>query len=274
MKIINYVSIVLPAYEEDENLKILVPKLINHCSELIIVIKKPSNQILNFLSNYTKKILIQNDSGKGNAIKLGLTSVTKPVTVLFDADLSHDVDDIPYLIYKIFKNEADHVHGSRTLGGSDELAGNFDRFLRSTGSHVILQVINFYFKQELTESQNGFRALRSDLIKKIHIQEKKTCFEQEIIIKSLKCGIRVKEISTHEYARVYGKSKISLLKNSVNYVFSLFKYLILNYKIDDLNLINEKWNEYLKSIEDDIANDLQNIYKKNKFKLYKFNKYI
>ena len=274
MKIYDYISILLPVYDEDKNLKILIPKLINYCSELVIVIKNPNKDILDFLSKFTKNIIIQSDDGKGNAIKLGLKSITKPVTVLFDADLSHDVRDIPILVYKIFKNEADHVHGSRTLGGSDELSGNFDRFLRSTGSHIILQTINFYFKKELTESQNGFRALRTDLLKKINIVEKHTCFEQEILIKSLKSGIRVDEISAHEYSRQFGRSKISLLKNSFNYVFSLFKYLALNCKIHNLNSINKSWNQFLKTINDEINNELNELYKVNKFKLYKKNPYL
>ena len=57
-----------------------------------------------------------------------------------------DPSDIPLLTFKIFSNEADHVHGSRSLGGSDELFGNLDSFFRSTGSHVILLFINFFFK--------------------------------------------------------------------------------------------------------------------------------
>ena len=55
------------------------------------------------------------------------------------------------------------VIGSRGKGGSDELHGTFEQFLRYVGSQLIMLAINYRFGVRLTDSQNGFRALRRDV---------------------------------------------------------------------------------------------------------------
>ena len=267
----NYVSVIIPVLDEVKNLKILIPHLGNFCSEIIIVVGDKDLNKYYFCKNYTDKIIKQNTLGKGNAIKEALLHVTKPITVLMDADLSHDPYDIPILTFKIFSNEADHVHGSRSLGGSDELFGNLDSFFRSTGSHVILLFINFFFKIHLTECQNGFRAIRTDILKNIKINETHTTFEQELNIKSLKSKIRVSEVRCHEYKRIYGYSKISLIKNSFRYIYSLFKYLFLNFKIKNLEKINNKWRIFINLEFKKFNKHLKAFKKKNYHLLYNSN---
>ena len=138
----NNVSVIIPVLDEVKNLKILIPHLGNFCSEIIIVVGDKDLNKYYFCKNYTDKIIKQNTLGKGNAIKEALLHVTKPITVLMDADLSHDPYDIPLLTFKIFSNEADHVHGSRSLGGSDELFGNLDSFFRK----IVCLSMNFEYK--------------------------------------------------------------------------------------------------------------------------------
>ncbi|NOZ64741.1 MAG: hypothetical protein GXO71_07475 [Caldiserica bacterium] len=77
----------------------------------------------------------------------------------------------------------------------------------------------------ITDSQNGFRAIKKEVIQKLNLKEDITTIEQEMVIKVLKKGYRIREVPSHEYARKSGKSKISLWRDSWRYVFSLFRYL-------------------------------------------------
>jgi len=95
------------------------------------------------------------------------------------------------------------------------------------GSSFITACINWRFKVRLSESQNGFRAIRTDVIKQLDLKEDITTIEQEMIIKSLKKGFRILEVPSHEQKRVAGYSKISLKKVWFRYVYSLIKYLFL-----------------------------------------------
>ena len=93
------------------------------------------------------------------------------------------------------------------------------------GSSFITACINHRFGVTLSESQNGFRAIRTDVLRSLGLQENITTIEQEMIIKTLKKGFRMAEVPSHEHKRKAGYSKISLKKVSFRYVYSFVKYL-------------------------------------------------
>jgi dolichol-phosphate mannosyltransferase len=125
----------------------------------------------------------------------------------------------------ILKDEADHVTGSRLIGGSSELHGGFDEFFRLMGSSFITACINWRFKVRLSDSQNGFRAIRTDVMKQLGLTSNITTIEQEMIMKTLKKGFRMAEVPAHEEKRVAGYSKIDLKKVWLAYLYNFIKNL-------------------------------------------------
>jgi hypothetical protein len=147
------------------------------------------------------------------------------VTVLLDADGSHDPEDIPLLVEPILAGEADHVAASRLRGGSSELHGGFDEFLRLAGSSFITACINRRFGCQLSDSQNGFRAVRTSVLRQLNLRENTTTIEQEMTIKTLRGGWRIAEVPSHEHRRAHGTSHIRVLRDAPRYGYSLVKYL-------------------------------------------------
>jgi hypothetical protein len=96
--------------------------------------------------------------------------------------------------------------------------------LREVGSHIITVGINHRFKTKLTDSQNGFRAIKKEVASNLNLKENITTIEQEMIIKALKKGYRLKEVPAHEYKRKYGESVIKLRNVWFRYVYSWLKY--------------------------------------------------
>jgi dolichol-phosphate mannosyltransferase len=148
--------------------------------------------------------------GKGAALRLAVEHVRTPICVFVDADGSHDPIDIPLLVAPIKSGRAHHVTGSRLLGGSDELHGGGDEFLRLAGSAFITYVINRRFRTSLSDSQNGFRAIRTDVFRRLDLRSRHTTIEMEMIMATLVAGFRIAEVPTHERPRAAGFSKISL----------------------------------------------------------------
>lgn len=165
--------------------------------------------------------------GKGAAIRLGLSLVRTPVTVFLDADGSHVPEDIPLLVAPILEDRADHVSASRLIGGSSELHGGFDEFFRLAGSSFITACINWRFGVRLSDSQNGFRALRTELAARLRLREDTTTIEQEMIIKTLKLGGRMAEIPSHEHSRQHGHSHIRIWRAAPRYVLSAARGILL-----------------------------------------------
>jgi dolichol-phosphate mannosyltransferase len=149
-------------------------------------------------------------TGKGAALRLAVSRVTTPICVFIDADGSHDPIDIPMLAAPIKAGIAEHVTGSRLLGGSDELHGGGDEFLRLAGSAFITYLINRRFHTRLSDSQNGFRAIRTDVFRRLDLRARHTTIEMEMIMATLAAGFRMAEVPTHERPRAAGYSKIAL----------------------------------------------------------------
>ncbi|MCK5422415.1 MAG: glycosyltransferase family 2 protein, partial [Deltaproteobacteria bacterium] len=193
--------------------------------EILVVDGHSRDRTREVAENLGVKVILDNKKGKGEALRHVVNFVNGNIIVFIDADGSHDPKDIPKLVEPIIKDEADHVSGSRLIGGSSELHGGFDECFRLMGSSFITACINWRFKVKLSESQNGFRAIKTDIIKQLGLEENITTIEQEMIMKTLKNGFRMAEVPSHEYERKKGYSKISLKKVWFRYVYTLVKYL-------------------------------------------------
>jgi dolichol-phosphate mannosyltransferase len=169
------------------------------------------------------RVILDHRKGKGDGIRTAIEQVDADIQVYLDADGSHDPKDIPLLVQPIIDQQYDIVVGSRGRGGSDELHGDVGKLLRMIGSDIILIAINTRFKVELTDSQNGFRAIRTDVARQLGLKENITTIEQEMTIKCLKKGFRCGEVAAHEYARRSGHSSIKLRKVWFRYIWSVVK---------------------------------------------------
>lgn len=220
-----HVTIVMAMLNEEEGLADLLAECRRYADELIAVDGHSTDRTASIAAKAGARVLYDNGKGKGDAIRAAIPHIGRDIAVFMDADWSHDPADIPKLVQPILANGADHVTGSRLLGGSSELHGGFDEFLRLTGSSLITAFIGWRFHQRLSDSQNGFRAIRTEVLRKLGLQEDITTIEQEMIIKTLKQGYRLAEVPTHEYKRRYKESHIVLRRVWLKYVSSMLRYL-------------------------------------------------
>lgn len=219
------ISVVIPTRNEEGMIEEIIDGCRPYADELLVVDGHSVDRTREIAEKAGVKVILDNGKGKGAALRHAINFVSGDIIVFIDADGSHDPRDIPRLVEPILKGEADHVSGSRLIGGSSELHGGFDECFRLMGSSFITACINWRFGVVLSESQNGFRAIRTDVIKQLDLKENITTIEQEMIMKTLKKGFRMAEVPTHEHKRRMGYSKISLRKVWFRYVYSLFKYL-------------------------------------------------
>lgn len=221
------VSIAVIARNEEANIERVLKNAAPYCDELIVIDGRSTDRTAE-LAKECGAIVYQDEGvGKGKAIREAIRRVKSDIIVFMDADWSHDPHDVPKLVGPILDNKADHVVASRMLGGSDELYGTFQLFLRLVGNAIITLGINYRFGVTITDSQNGFRAIRTDLARELNLKEIITTIEQELTIKTLRAGARIAEIQSHEYARYHGDSCIKLRKVWLRYIYSWLKCLIL-----------------------------------------------
>jgi len=221
----NFLTVVIPALNEAQTIADVISQAKNYSDNIIVIDGNSTDNTTDISLSLGATIVKDHGQGKGEAIRTVIPHLKREITVFIDADGSHDPRDIPALIAPIVEGRADHVSASRLTGGSSELHGGFDECFRLMGSSFITACINHRFGVTLSESQNGFRAIRTDVLRSLGLQENITTIEQEMIIKTLKKGFRMAEVPSHEHKRKAGYSKISLKKVSFRYVYSFVKYL-------------------------------------------------
>jgi glycosyltransferase involved in cell wall biosynthesis len=219
------VTAVIPAKNEESTIAGIIEQTLPYCEEVVVVDGRSLDRTAQIARSYGIRVVEDNGRGKGDAIRVGAAAATHEIVVFMDADGSHDPGDIPRLVGPIKAGKADLVIGSRGRGGSDELHGDIEKLLRLVGSDLILIGINLRWKQNLTDSQNGFRAVRTEIVRSLGLKEKITTIEQEMTMKCLKKGYVVSEVPTHEYARKYGSSVIKLRKVWFRYIYSFVNNL-------------------------------------------------
>ncbi|HOO77022.1 MAG TPA: glycosyltransferase family 2 protein [bacterium] len=220
------VTVVIPTRNEGESLGDIIEHCRPYADELLVVDGHSRDNTREVAEGAGVRFILDHGKGKGDGIRTAIAAADGDVLVFIDADYSHRPADIPRLVAPILKGEADHVVGSRPKGGSDELHGDVNKFMRMIGSDIITLGINYRFNVRLSDSQNGFRAIRTAVARDLGLRENITTIEQEMTIKTLARGYRLVEVPAHEYARRFGESKIKLSIHSLRYLYSWIKYLL------------------------------------------------
>jgi dolichol-phosphate mannosyltransferase len=219
-------TVLIPAKNEAATIVDVVREALRFAAVVLVVDGSSHDGTARAAREAGARVMTDPGRGKGLAIRLAVSHIETDLTVLMDADGSHDPKDIPRLIEPILRGEADHVSASRLLGGSSELHGSFDEWARLAGSSFITACINWRYDVRLSESQNGYRAIRTNVLRQLKLRSRHTTIEQEMIVATLRQGFRMGEVPSHEYPRRAGSSHISVWRDGCSYVFSLIRLLM------------------------------------------------
>ena len=213
----------IPTRDEEGLIGTIIDDVRPYADEVLVIDGHSRDRTRDIASAKGARVVLDRGKGKGDAVRLAFDEAAGDIVVFIDADGSHEPKDIPTLVAPIRAGHYDMVIGSRGKGGSDELHGTLGQLIRYVGSQLIMLGINYRWNVRLTDSQNGFRALRRDVGKRLGLTSNLTTIEQEMLMKALKQGFRVTEIPSHEYERKWGTSKVVVWKLWFAYVWSFLR---------------------------------------------------
>jgi glycosyltransferase involved in cell wall biosynthesis len=220
------VTVVIPTRDEEGLIAEIIDTVRPFADEVLVIDGHSRDRTRDIATERGCRVVLDGGKGKGEALRMSITEATGDILVFIDADGSHDPKDIPAMVAPIKSGDFDMVIGSRGRGGSDELHGTIEQFIRYIGSQLITLAINYRWNVRLTDSQNGFRAIRRDVAGKLGMTSNLTTIEQEMLMKALKKGFRVSEVPSHEYERKWGKSKVVVWKLWFVYISNFFRNII------------------------------------------------
>ena len=218
------VAIVIPTYNEKDNIVNLIKKTNDACKNCnfgykIIVVDDDSPDgtadVVKDLKTNFKISLIKRSKklGLGSAYVVGFKkALENNADLIFgmDADLSHNPEYIPKFIEKI--NEGyDAVIGSRYVKGGGIVGWNFTRRFISWNGNLIGKYIAGINFPDLT---SGYRVYTKEVLRSIDLDDIKSSsydFQLEMLAKAINKGFKVGTIPIIFYDRKYGKSKLTKL---------------------------------------------------------------
>jgi glycosyltransferase involved in cell wall biosynthesis len=236
---INKLSIIIPAYNEENTIQIVLEKLkhinlINNIQKEIIVVNDASkddteSKIKEYMSlNPALNILYYRheiNKGKGAALHMGIEKATGDYLIIQDADLEYDPNEFNLLLKPVIDAEADVVYGSRFRGGE---AHRILFFWHSLGNHILTFLSNVLNNLNFTDMETCYKLFRSDIVKGLKLKEKRFGFEPEVTAKIARIkNIRIYEVGISYYGRTFEEGKKINWKDGFRAIYCIIKYSII-----------------------------------------------
>lgn len=215
-------SIVLPTYNEAENLNKLIPEIKNEfpVAEIIIVDdNSPDGTAIVAEKLGAKVIRRETKEGIGAALRDGYNAASNDVIVSMDADCSMSVKDIHRLVAKL--TDYDLVTGSKFSPGSQ--ANCYQSRRHKFSSYWGNRFFTTLFRLPVDDATCSFRAVPKKVWNKLHLQEKTNVFFVEMLIEAQAMNFSIAQIPMFLTPRAYGSSKTNLRKLFLPYVKFLIK---------------------------------------------------
>lgn len=199
------VSIIIPAYNEEENISILLEQINktrlkeNLNCEVVVVDDGSTDKTFDSANrcakeyNFVKVIKHNKNLGKTDAIISGVNVSDGDLIVLMDADLQYSPDCIPLLIKKL-ESGFDIVTGWKK--------GKYEKKLVS----YIYNMLSRKLFNLPIHDQNAIKILKKEIFDDIYLRKD---WHRYICALASDKGYRIGEIEVPLYPRKYGKSKYS-----------------------------------------------------------------
>lgn len=162
----NSLSIVVPAYNEAESLRTLLPVWLSFCAErnwqMIIVNDGSRDESSAVLAEYEDQpgltvLTHKLNRGYGGALKTGLAAAATEFAITIDADGQHRLEDVERMLDALIEQDADLIVGRRDVDAS---------VYRSIGKWGIRRITKLLMKVPIRDINSGMKLYRTELVQR------------------------------------------------------------------------------------------------------------
>lgn len=219
-------SVIIPAFLEEENLRVLLPRIAKIAAslasghEIIVVDTQEALDRTKDVCDLNNVAYVNREGGNyyGNAVTTGIARAKGKFILFMDADGSHPPETIPQLFKS--RREYEVVIASRYVeGGFTE--NNALLVFMSKALNVTYRLV---LGLKCKDVSNSFKLYNASLLKQIHLHCKNFDIVEEILYKLNKqFNIRIKEIPVTFKKRMFGDTKRNLFSFMIGYLFTLIR---------------------------------------------------
>ncbi len=228
------VTAVIPAYNEETTVEHIVERLrrIPLKFEIIAVNDASQDRTGEILDRLRKEGQVDKvihhpvNKGKGAAIRAGFRAAGGHVTIVQDADLEYDPEDIPTLLEPILSGKADAVYGSRFQSGPRRVL----YFWHSIGNRLLTLLSNMFTDLNLTDMETCYKMVRTDLLQVLQLQSNRFGIEVELTARLAQAGARIWEVPISYSGRTYAEGKKIDWRDGVAALIHILRFNIFSRK--------------------------------------------
>ena len=201
-----HLSVLLPAYNEAENLVELVPEIgkvldaagITH--EIVVVDDGSTDGTRGVMADLrgptVRYIRLRRNSGKSAALAMGVDQVEGEYLALMDADGQDDPEELPRLLAHLDAEGIDLVTGRRSVRN--------DRFIKRTTSKLYNGATAKVTGVPGRDFNSGLKVMRTELAQTVELYGE---LHRYIPVLAVWNGFRVGELDVEHHERRHGRSK-------------------------------------------------------------------
>ncbi|MFA6888621.1 MAG: glycosyltransferase [Candidatus Woesearchaeota archaeon] len=229
------VSIIIPTYNEKENITLLISLIENifqkgnRLKEIIVVDDKSPDgtgeAVLELKNTYKniRLIIKEKKEGIGAALREGYNAAKGDIILSSDADLSFSVGDMKKLVEKIDEGY-DLVVGARHINEEGYQSNNIKTAIKRAISKYGNKIVVLLLRYNIHDFSANFRAMKKEVWHSINTQENTNALLLEMIIKAHQKRFKVTEIPVIFKDRIYGQSKLNLWIEAPKFFVKVIKF--------------------------------------------------
>jgi glycosyltransferase involved in cell wall biosynthesis len=203
--------VVIPAKNEARNIGWVLERIPIWVDEVVLIDGRSTDRTVEVALAIRPDIVVvvDDEPGKGAALRAGFAAATGDYIVMLDADGSMDPGEIENFV-DLLASGHDLVKGSRFApgGGTADMS-----VLRSAGNWTLLTLANMLFGVAHTDLCYGYAAFRRDRILELELDAVGFEIETQLFLRATRQGLRVTESPSFEAPRRFGVSNLNTFRD-------------------------------------------------------------
>ena len=216
------VSLVIPVRNEARNIASVLEQVADDVDEIILVDGNSTDVTVITALAYRPDVRVvpQQGTGKGSALRTGFQAATGDIIVMMDADGSMSPQEIRHYVH-FLANGYDFVKGSRFISGGGSL--DITRF-RGLGNWFLLTVFNTVYETHLSDLCYGFCAFHRRYLEHLHLSATGFEIEAEMTVRAMQAGLRIAEVPSLELPRRTGASNLHAIRDGIRVLRTVLRH--------------------------------------------------